>query len=117
MIVLTIWLACELKRNGNFVDAHNELTTILLTLAVFCFGYSMQVAKNALAFMILDTNDTCLSNKFADKYIDIFQLFTYILQDIVPIVAILCIHRRNFSDDPSCLIRYEVDSLTYSSSE
>ncbi len=51
--------------------------------------------------------------------INAVQLATYILQDIVPIVAILCIHRKNFSDEHKTytVFRPDQESLTYTSSE
>lgn len=50
MLFLTVWLSCEMKRSGNFMNSQNEMTSILVTLLVFCLGYSIQVAKNAASY-------------------------------------------------------------------
>lgn len=100
MVVLSFWLIYEMQSSASFIDFSKESKTIQVTLLVFCIGYSIQVSKNAAAFYY-DKNDKFKPERCV--MINLVQLSTYILQDVMPVVAILCIHRRNFSEDKKTL--------------
>jgi hypothetical protein len=101
VVSLTLWLTQEIKSfGGKSAELFSKERKIVITTSIiFCTGFLLQAIKNGIAFLGTTIDKSNAKQRYVCNHLDLtnaFQLFTYILQDIVPIGVILSIHHKNF---------------------
>jgi hypothetical protein len=76
---------------------------MIMVMLVFCSGFLLQLSKNLISYFSKNENYTFTIEKENHKYIcthntlvNLFQFFTYIFEDLLPISVMLWMHHKNF---------------------
>lgn len=104
LTIYLIVLSCILIRNLNefILNGDNtfkaECRTIKITLIIFCIGFVLQVIKNLASLIVIKYSNLKVVDMLTNPKINLIQLVCYIIQDVVPQLAIMFIHRKNFQE-------------------